>query len=279
MLKKETALTLLIILIIFMIGFLVRLESTQLSGISEDKKSFYQDQYGLPYFYDMDSYYNYRITKNFVEHGYLGDELINGQEYDLHSYSPPGVPMDYPPLIVYLTAFIYNLLNIFAKIPLLMVCFWIPIFIAPLAGIVAYLFLRRFTNNYGAATAGILAVIVPFYFMRTIPGWFDTDMFNLIFPFLIVWCFFEALNSDRKAGILLTLTSAFFMFLFAVAWNGWQYLFYVMLIFCILLITFGKISGHLNRQALKKISYSCNPPRCSSCYKDRTKGDRITPYK
>jgi dolichyl-diphosphooligosaccharide--protein glycosyltransferase len=69
MLKKETALTLLIILIIFMIGFLVRLESTQLSGISEDKKSFYQDQYGLPYFYDMDSYYNYRLTKNYVEHG------------------------------------------------------------------------------------------------------------------------------------------------------------------------------------------------------------------
>lgn len=255
MLKKETALTLLIILIIFMIGFLVRLESTQLSGISEDKKSFYQDQYGLPYFYDMDSYYNYRLTKNYVEHGYLGDELINGREYDLHSYYPPGVPMDYPPFIVYLTAFIYNLLNIFTKIPLLVVCFWMPIFVAPLAGIVAYLFLRRFTNNYGAATAGILAVIVPFYFMRTIPGWFDTDMFNLIFPFLIVWCFFEALNSDRKSGILLTL-SAFFMFLFAVAWNGWQYLFYVMLIFCILLITFGKISGKLNRQSLKKISYS-----------------------
>jgi dolichyl-phosphooligosaccharide-protein glycotransferase len=137
----------------------------------------------------------------------------------------------------------------------LVVSFWTPIFIAPLAGIVAYLFLRRFTNNYGAATAGILTVIVPFYFMRTIPGWFDTDMFNLIFPFLIVWCFFEALKSDRKSWILLTLSSAFFMFLFAVAWNGWPYLFYVLMIFCILTIIFGKISGKIEDYKLKKIGY------------------------
>ncbi len=254
MLKKETITSLLIIFIIFMIGFLVRLESTQLSGISEDKKAFYLDQFDLPYFYDMDSYYNYRITKNFLEHGYLGDEIINGQEYDLHSYYPPGVRMEYPPLIAYLTAFIYNILNKFTEIPLSVVSFWIPLFIAPITGVVAYLFLRRFTNDYGAATAGLITALLPFYFMRTVPGWFDTDMFNIIIPLIIVWGFFEALRSEKKTWIL-TLSASLGMFLFALAWSGWVYLFYVLMIFCIITIILGKISGKLEGDQLKKISY------------------------
>jgi dolichyl-diphosphooligosaccharide--protein glycosyltransferase len=85
------------------------------------------------------------------------------------------------------------------------VCFWLPAFIAPLAGIIAYFFVGRFTNQYGAVAAGIITVTIPFYFFRTVPGWFDTDMFNLIFPFLIVWFLFEAYDSINKStqkGIL-----------------------------------------------------------------------------
>ena len=120
-----------------------------------------------------------------LTHGYMGDTKVNGTEWDFHSYAPSGVPMDYPPLIVYLTAFIYKLANLFASVPLLVVCFWLPAFVGPLAGVVAYFFVRRYTNNYGAAFAGILAVTAPLYFIRTVPGWFDTDMFNVFFPLLV----------------------------------------------------------------------------------------------
>jgi dolichyl-diphosphooligosaccharide--protein glycosyltransferase len=62
--NKKTARTLLIILIIFSIGFFLRVESVNLSGIPDNEKSFYQDQNGLPYMYELDSYYNYRLTEN-----------------------------------------------------------------------------------------------------------------------------------------------------------------------------------------------------------------------
>ena len=251
MLKKEHLTKLAIILLIFAIGFSLRVDSTHLNGIPNDQKAFYEDQNGLPYMYDMDSYYNYRVTKNYLNHGYLGDTIIKGTEWDLHSYYP-GVPMDYPPLIAYITTLIYKLANIFTNTPLITICFWLPAFIAPLCGIPAYLIVSRLTNNYGGATAGILAVTSPLYFVRSVPGWFDTDMFNVLFPLLIIFFFFEAFKSDNKrTRAILTGLSAFSMFLFALAWDGWQYLFYIISIFCISYMIWMKIKG----KDIKKIAF------------------------
>ena len=166
MLNKDLLLQLTIVLAILMLGFILRAETINLHGISIDEKSFYQDDHGLPYFYELDSYYNYRLTHNFLDHGYLGDEIIDGREWDLHSYYPPGVPLDYPPLIVYLTAFLYRVVNFFSNVPLHMISFWLPSFIAPLAGVIAYFFTRRFTNELGALAAGILTVMAPFYLLE-----------------------------------------------------------------------------------------------------------------
>ncbi|MBI5458136.1 STT3 domain-containing protein [Methanobacterium sp.] len=243
--------TIITILLIFSIGFLIRIETTNLNGISAVDKSFYQDENGLPYMYELDSYYNYRLTEDYLEHGYLGDAIINGVEWDLHSYYPYGVPLDYPPLIVYLTAFVYKFVNLFTTMPLIVISFWLSAFIAPLAGIVAYFFVGRFTNQYGAAAAGILTVTVPFYFIRTVPGWFDTDMFNIIFPFLVVWFFFEAShNINTKKGIEFSFLSAVFMFLFSLAWNGWQYLFYLIVLFWISYIIWTKFRGDIVKNQL-----------------------------
>ncbi len=246
--NKKFLIRVAIILLIFGIGFFMRVGTTNLDAVSDFEKPFYQDQNGLPYMYELDSYYNYRLTKNYLDHGYLGDAIIKGVDWDIHSYYPPGVPLDYPPLIAYLTAFIYKFINLFAEVPLLVVCFWLSAFIAPLAGIAAYFLVGRLTNQYGAVAAGILTVTIPYYFVRTVPGWFDTDMFNLIFPFLVVGFFFMALdniNKPGKKGIIFSCLSALSLFLFALAWNGWQYLFYLIIIFWAIYIIYLKFRGNI----------------------------------
>jgi len=227
--KKQTAITFIIVTVIFLLGFFIRLEYIQLPGINADDKSFYEDQNGLPYMYEFgDSYYHYRLINNYITHGYPGDELKSGMQWDIHSYFPPGVPMDYPPLIIYLAAFLYRFLNLFADIPVMKVCFWIPVFAGPLAGVVAYFFTLRFTNMIGAAAAGIFTVTSPRYAIRTIPGFFDTDIFIVIFPLLIIWFFLEAIQSkERKMQIIFSSLSALFMFGFSMAWSGWFYLFFI----------------------------------------------------
>jgi len=241
--NKELILKLIIILLIFSVGFFIRMEAVHLNGAPANQKDYYQGPNGLPYMYELDSYYNYRLTKNYLDHGYLGDKKINGTEWDSYSYYP-GVPMDYPPLIIYLTAFIYKLINLFAQIPLLTVSYWLPVFIGPLCGIPAYFFVSRLTNEYGGITAGLLAVTVPFYAIRSFPGWFDTDIFNIIFPLIIVWLFIESYQAkNTKMMLLFASLSAFSMFLFATAWNGYQYLFYLIIGFCIFYIIWTKFKG------------------------------------
>ncbi|MCE5214148.1 MAG: dolichyl-diphosphooligosaccharide--protein glycosyltransferase subunit STT3, partial [Methanobacterium sp.] len=104
MVNKETLTKIICVIFIFSLGFLIRLDSINLPGTINEYKGYYQDSNGLPYMFELDSYYNYRLTQNFIEHGYIGDTKINGIEWDMHSYYPPGVPMDYPPLIVYLSS-------------------------------------------------------------------------------------------------------------------------------------------------------------------------------
>jgi len=251
--KKQLFITVVTIFTIFLTGFFVRLDYVRLPGVPDSDKAYYEDQNGLPYMYEFgDSYYHYRLTKNFLDHGYLGDTLVNGKEWDMHSYYPPGVPMDYPPLIVYIAAFVYKFINLFASVPLLLVCFWIPVFVGPLAGIVVYLFTRRFTNQYGAVSAGILIVTSPLYVVRTVPGFFDTDMFIVLLPLLTIWFFIEAVqNKKRKVQIIFAGLSAFCMFVFSMAWSGWYYLFYMVLIFSIGYLIWCK----LKRNNIKDIGY------------------------
>lgn len=250
---KKSHLTLIaVVLLIFAIGFFLRIGSAYVTGTPVDEKSFVLDENNLPYMYELDSYYNYRLTNNYIEHGYMGDVIIDGREWDMHSYAPSGVPLDYPPLIVYLTAFIYKFINLFTNIPLLVVCFWISAFIAPLAGVVAYLFTRRLTNEDGAVVAGILTVLAPFYFIRTVSGWFDTDIFIILFPLLVVWIFWEAtINESPKKALIFSATAGFIMFLFALAWNGWQYYFYLMTFFSILWVLECYIRGKPVKQFIK----------------------------
>jgi len=226
--KKGLIVKIFIILAIFLVGFILRVESVNLHGIPDSERDFYQDQNNLPYMYELDSYYHYRLTENYINHGYLGDIKVNGTNWDLHSFYPPGRSAEYPPLIVYVAALFYYILNIFADVPLMVSCFYLPAVLGPLSGVVAYLLVRRFTNDYGAVAAGIFVLTAPFYFIRTVPGWFDTDMFIVLFPLLIMWFIAEAVyTKNTEKRIFFTVLSSFSTFLFSYAWEGWAYVFYI----------------------------------------------------
>ena len=172
-------------------------------GLNETEKNNYIDSNGLPYMYELDSYYNLRLTQNFIKNGHMGDTIKNNQSWDSYSYFPPGRPAEYPPLIVWLAAFSFFVVNLFVSMPLKDVSFWIPLIIGPLAGIVGYIFVRKYAGEYAGFVTGILVVTAPIYLMRTLPGYFDTDMFNIILPFLTILFFSEAIETADKNRRLL----------------------------------------------------------------------------
>ncbi len=221
---------LIIIILLFSLVFLLRMDAMSISGVPHDYKSYFEDANGLPYFSEMDSYYNYRMTQDYLDHGYLGDTIQNGAPWDLHSYYPSGRSAEYPPLIVYITAFTYKLMNSFANVPLNEVAIWLAPFIASLAVIPAYLFVRRITNDYGGIMAGILAGLAPWYFSHTFAGFFDTDMFSMILPILIVGFFIVGvLAKNVRTRLIYITSSAFSVLVYSLAWQEWWYMFFLVI--------------------------------------------------
>ena len=219
-----------IIILLFIMAFTLRADAVNINGVPQNYTSLFEDQNGQPYFSEMDSYYNYRMTQDYLNHGYLGDTIQNGTQWDLHSYYPSGRSAEYPPLIIYITAFTYKLVNAFANTPLNEVAIWLAPFVASLAVIPAYLFGRRLTNDYGGIAAGILVGLAPWYFAHTFAGFFDTDMFNMIFPLLIIGFFvMSMLTKDIKTRSIYVALSAISILVYSIAWEGWWYMFYLVI--------------------------------------------------
>lgn len=243
-----------IIIFLFLLVFSIKAEAANISAVPQMEKSFYEDSNGQPYFSEIDSYYNLRMTQDYLKNGFIGDAVINGTDWDLHSYYPPGRAADATqPGIVLLTAFAYKLVNLFAKVPLTMVAFWLPAFIGSLVVIPAYLFVRRLTNNdYGGITAAILAATAPAYFSHNFAGFFTTEMFNVLLPLLIVWFFVESIraNNIRNRSIFVFL-SALFLLIYSYSWSGWTFILYVVVAPTILYLI---ISYFLGFKSVKKRS-------------------------
>jgi len=222
--------SLIIIILLFLVVFTVRAEAANIGGVPDEAKSFYQDSAGLPYFSEMDSYYHIRLTSDLLDHGYLGDTKVDGSQWDLHSSYPPGKSANYPPLIAYLAGIGFVIANLFGKVPLVVVCFWMGAFIASLAVIPAYFLVKKITNVYGGIVAGLLVGLAPAYVGHTHAGFFDTDMFGMVIPLLIVLFFVLSLNAEnfRKRTVYASL-AAFSMLLFALAWQGWWYIYYLII--------------------------------------------------
>lgn len=246
----------LIIILLFSLAFFIRAEAANISAVPDNMKAFYQDQNGLPYFSEMDSYYNYRMTQDYIDNGHLGDVIVNGTQWDLHSYYPPGRSAEYPPLLIYLTTLVYKFINIFSNVSLITVAFWMAPFVASLCVIPAYLFIRRITNDFGGITAGILVGLAPFYFSHTFAGFFDTDMLNMLFPILIVWFFIESIRANSiKNRSIFAILAVISMFLFSLAWEGWWYIFYIVIgVAVIYLLVSNYLLGMKTINPLKKYS-------------------------
>ena len=216
-----------LILIIMAIVFALKAPAADLNSLDADGKALYTD---ASYFSEMDSYYNYRLTNDYVDHGYVGDEKVNGSEWDLHRNAPDGNKIQYELGIVYLTSWMHDMANNFLgwHMSVKEVAFWTGAIISTLCVVPAFIFSRRLTNDYGAIVATLIIALAPNYFAHTFPGFFDTDMFYYIFSIFFIFFFVESIRSDNWIWkILFAILSVVSIGLFSQQWTGW--IFYVAL--------------------------------------------------
>ena len=230
--NKQTILTIsksiVIILILLAVVFALKAPAADLNALGDDIKGQYVDSSGLPYFSEMDSYYNLRLTENYVDSGIFGDEVINGSEWDMHRLAPDGNIVNYEGAIVYVTSWLHDFANnvLGGNHSVKEVAFWAGAVISTLAVIPAFIFSRRITNDYGAIVATLIIVLAPNYFAHTFPGFYDTDMFYYIFPLFFIFFFIESLRTDNLIlKVVYAILSILSIGLFSQAWSG--YIFYI----------------------------------------------------
>ncbi len=200
----------------------------------------FQDEYGLTYLGEIDPWYFYRLTENYLDHGYEGDIEINGRYYDTHQMA--GTPRErlgggtsvLPHFHVMVEAYLYKLVHLFMpNVRLMTVVYFLPVLLAALSVIPAFFMVRKVAGSIGGLAASVFVAVHPAFVGRTIAGFSDTDGYNILFPLIIMWLFVEAIESEswKKASILAAIAGAF-VGIFSFTWGGWWYIYNFLLAVC-----------------------------------------------
>ena len=208
----------------------------QMEQTSEFFRSQLQDDDGTTYLTGIDPYHWYRLARNVVRRGAPGDDNIDGREVDTLMFYPRGLT-DRARSVdtetnIYVGAYSYLALrNIFPDLSLMRTVFYFTVVLAPLTAIPAFFIAKKFGGIVAGAIAAFIVAIHPSFVSRTMGGFFDTDLYNVGFPLFIVWFIIEALYAKTwKKTALFASLSLLVTILFAYSWQGWWYIFLVVLL-------------------------------------------------
>jgi dolichyl-diphosphooligosaccharide--protein glycosyltransferase len=193
-------------------------------SLSENYKQQFKDENSYNYMPDIDPYTYLRYARNYIEHGYIGDEIINGSQWDNHMVAPLGRQMSTQPH-AYVLAYTYKILHAFnSKITLMQSAGYFPVIFAILSIIPAFFIGRRLGGPVGGFFSAIFVAVSTAFVNRTLWGHADTDAYAIFFPLFIAWFFLEALDKKETIKqVIYAALSGLFIAGFALAWSGWWY--------------------------------------------------------
>ncbi|TAN63148.1 hypothetical protein EPN16_00275, partial [bacterium] len=170
--------------------------------------------------------------ENVVRHGYPGDEVIAGRQWDYFMLAPSGSFLPWDHLLYYISAFLYKVFSVFKEPPLFSFLFYLPLLFM-YAFIVSLFF---FSFQYGKYIAGITSCLFvglsPMFIPRSCAGWFDTDILNLLFPLLIMWTYLlSSASLYFKRKLFWICLSSLLVGLFCFTWTHWWFVFLFIILY------------------------------------------------
>ncbi|MEM3126731.1 MAG: STT3 domain-containing protein [Candidatus Woesearchaeota archaeon] len=199
----------------------------QIKTASQQFKANWQDDNENTYMPDIDPYYWARYAKNVLDHGYPGDELRDGKNYDTKMFAPLGKEIAIADLFhPYFLAYFHKAFTLFdSDKDILKSIVLTPVFIAALCVIPAFFIARRISGNIGAFFAATMMAVNVAFVNRTLWGHADTDAWNIFFPLFITWLFFEAFEVEKTwQKITFAAVSGLLIGIYSLIWGGWWYI-------------------------------------------------------
>ena len=200
----------------------------QIQAFSNQIKDFFRDATGRPYLPDIDTYYWLRYTENIIEHGYPGDVIKDGQQWDDHQLAPFGRAIPQSDLFhPYFLGYLYRLANLLnSNISISQAMAYYPVVISALTTVLVFLIARKVGGDVAGLIAGIMAALNGSLVTRTIFGHADSDAWVVLIPVLIIYLYLEAFDArNRYVSWGLVGLSGLTVGVFSFAWGGWWYIF------------------------------------------------------
>ncbi|MFW6231140.1 MAG: STT3 domain-containing protein [Nanoarchaeota archaeon] len=200
----------------------------QIQQAAQYFRSRLQNENGQTYLVAIDPYHWFRLSRNLVETGQIGDEVRDGVQWDALKRAPYGETADEEGHI-HLIAFVHNIRKFFNKDADLMTSsFYLPVILATLAIIPGFFIAKKFAGSLGGFLTGLIITVHPAFMSRTVGGFSDTDPYNVTLPLFIVWFLIEAFNSkELKRSLAFSGLAVASMVLFMLSWDGWWYMYVI----------------------------------------------------
>lgn len=204
----------------------INLEVTQFSN---QIKSHYQYDDGQTYLLELDPYYYYRFYRNIINHGHPGEYMEDGRSYSNLRFAPnrSDVTDNYKEFHVFASLWTYRFFRIFNRnINPYTVFFLMPIFFSIITAIVAFLLGRHLAGNFGGLITSTYILLNPSLLARSPAGFSDTDIYNILFPLLMVYFMILSFRSKNlKSSIIYSSLVGLFAIIYSLAWQGWFFTF------------------------------------------------------
>ncbi|MBF0533294.1 MAG: hypothetical protein HQL23_09425, partial [Candidatus Omnitrophica bacterium] len=140
-----------------------------------------------PYLLESDPFYYYGLTENILRSGSLSPQFKSGRFLNPLMLAPNGY-WESLTLHPYIGVLIYKVLKIFnPNVNLMYAVSYCPVILALLA-LIPYFWICaswRIRPLFSLAGA-IFLTCAPIFIRRSAFGWYDTDPYNILFPFLII---------------------------------------------------------------------------------------------
>lgn len=195
-LTKETKLTLFYILLAFTFSILMRLIWVYQFGDYEVFK--FNDQFMIN---TNDGYFWAEGARDLLSGTVTNPETAHyfDKFHQLNDRSPVSTA------VAQLTAFFAYILPFSFE----SVIFYLPVFLSSLVVVPIILIARLLKNLEMGLIAALLASIAWSYYNRTMVGYFDTDMLNIVLPMFLLWSIMWAIQTKQNIYLLLTALDIF----------------------------------------------------------------------
>lgn len=200
------------------------------------------DPFKETYLLEADPYYYLGLTNNILESGNIGGERKGSRYFNPLMMAPNGYWNDFM-LHPYLGAYIYRLLNLIKKdiSPELSAALTPLILFIPTVFLAFWLYKVLKLKPLSIWLGLIYFACLPILIIRGSFGWYDTDIYNVIFPLLVITVLIISLNPGRtlKGAVGFNILAGLITALYSLFWRGWLYLPFFVIVAYLAMIFFN----------------------------------------